>query len=203
MKYLPFLILSIASSACSNGGSSGAAAEYQFTLPSSSSDNSSESIAVSSDVSQSSEAGDPVPESGFQLIDFKLIGSDGNGGQTSVDPYLDEGEFGFTWENMDFRTPYRIKTFVSSDSQLTDDDILFLSLDCTQEGSFTCGPNNSSPGTSCVFSSTHEIACDGLEENYDISSLITELPIQLFIVLESCHAISNECSTLAAELVFQ
>ena len=178
---------------------------FFFTLGCSSNDNpgsfkGEESNGLSSsDESSSSE--DEVL--GFELIDFKVLGSDRLvGGHTTENPTTDEGEFGLTWTVMGSKGSYFASIYASTDDVIGSDDIIIYSVSCDLEMQ-SCSQGQFQT-TSCVFHNSNEVACESdLEALTDISPLLDELPKDLHLIVEICEDSSPfYCSVLVRDLTF-
>lgn len=117
----------------------------------------------------------------------------------AVSASQNQGAFTISWNAS--ISSYHADYYVSGDQLLNvDDDILFLSKNCTTGIPSNCGVTGS---VQCTFTSGMDVFCQDSELTGQASWVLNPLPKQAYILQRLCSADQEECSVYSQRVEFQ
>jgi hypothetical protein len=110
--------------------------------------------------------------------------------RVTIDSSINSGNFELVWKvDDDDASGYNAYFYVSINSDLSDNDIMFYNLYCSEDGDCDHDDDNDED---CWFDNNLSLVCDD-DEEVEIDDLIDTLPQDLYIIIEACNSV--ECGT--------
>jgi hypothetical protein len=125
---------------------------------------------------------------------FSITGSSSEleDGRVTIDSSIDSGEFKLVWKvDDDDASGYNAYFYLSINSDLSDSDISFYNLYCSEYDDCDHDDDNSE---ACWFDNDLTFVCeDEDDDEVEIDDLIDTLPQDLYVIIEACNDV--ECDT--------
>jgi|GEM_PF-2865888 len=133
----------------------------------------------------------------YTIKSFTLTGSNNTSAQPAViNPSINNGGFSIQVEAENPSDTYNLKLYISSNNILGDNDILVLDQRCDFRSCPTTQVQKE-----CTFTNSNETTCGELTA--DISDLLTQLPIELTAIVQTCEITGLNCGTEIATVRFE
>jgi hypothetical protein len=120
-----------------------------------------------------------------------------------VSPYQDNGVFSLAW-SVASSDPYHITLYVSTDALLqTTVDRQLFSQNCGAASLYAC---HSQATATCQFDTMNRVTCSlpaSQPQVTDLTSFLTSLPQQAYIILRACDGLFGSCMDAAVSVEFQ
>jgi predicted small secreted protein len=112
--------------------------------------------------------------------------------RVTIDSSINSGKFELVWKvDDDDASGYNAYFYISINSDLSDSDILFYNLYCSEYGD--CD-HDDDHDEDCWFDNDLSLVCeDDDNDEVEIDDLIDTLPQDLYIIIEACNDV--ECDT--------
>ena len=136
-----------------------------------------------------------------------VVGTDSSvtSGPEIIDPNMklasnyQNGEFLMSW-GVDTQKGYIASVYLSDDNALNpDQDVEIYTGNCGNVAGLTC---HTDTGLNCHFTTDNKLYCDD-HKPVDITSHLTSLPADKYLIIRACNALATSCDTSAIPVIFR
>lgn len=126
------------------------------------------------------------------MLTFDIAGQNDEDSEIAIiDPFVESGEFTVTYSVDEPGDPHTVHMYFSTDNDISDSDIHFNQFSCIFSGDL-CANTIHHHDIECSFDTSNVISCNGAEGE-DISTKLTALPFEGFIVAQACDVSGLNC----------
>lgn len=133
---------------------------------------------------------------------FSVTGSDTDGDVTAINAGINEGAFSFRW-NLSSDSLYHVDLYLSADTVANNSgDRKIFSRNCNVELSDCQSFSAEYP---CNFTTENNMVCGkpGNITNTNVSSFVTTLPVDGYLVLKACNGLFDSCDEKSVKIQLQ
>lgn len=152
----------------------------------------------SSDNDTTESGSDTVDIINAEVVGERIEGAD----EVVISPSLNGGRFSVVWE-VAANNLYHFEAYISSmavyDSATAE---TIFSKNCGTGETFNCDNHGA---VNCLFSNANVFICEegALEETFDATAMLTEIPAYLYLYLEVCDPMFENCTIKKVDLLIQ
>lgn len=141
---------------------------------------------------------DPDPVDDLKITSFTVGGT--SAPDNGISPYINNGNFTLAFDVSKRGSLFTAKAFVSINDTLSSSDVAFYDETCND--AIECGKPDYS--TDCFYTNDNEIYCAEDDESFaDLSPIVDIIPKSVFIIMEICYNVRQDCTTMVSPVTFE